>query len=138
MNAEEVAAVIELALPLRPPRFEPETAPRVKVTAIEDYMLESAYTHAELEEAHHWLSKVVEQCADEIAEITGYEACLPSKPRDRITRDDIIAAKRIVRQEPFLAGAEAKRLRATVLRQVARFEYEQTTLSRVYSLISGS
>jgi hypothetical protein len=138
VTIEEINALIARVLPMRPPKFEADTNGREKVSRLEDYLLETAYAHAELEEALHWLSKVVERCQDEIAEITGYEVALPSKPQARITRDDVIAAKRKTKPQPFLAGAEAKHLRETVLRQIGRFEFEKDVVSRAYTMISGS
>jgi hypothetical protein len=140
VNVEEINAVIDRALTARPPKWEDErTPPRVKVSELEDYLMASAYLAAELEAAHHWLSKAIDDATDVIAEMHGYEALLPSKPRDRITAADHLAAKREANPDPFLAGAEAKRLRATVLRQIDRLKFEaQWVISRSYSMISGS
>jgi hypothetical protein len=139
VNGEEIAALVERVVALRPPKFEPGTAPRVKVSALEDYLMDGSYVAAELEEAHHWLSLTIERCTEVIAEMQGYEALLPPKARDRITAADHLAAKREANPDPFLAGAEAKRLRATVLRQIDRLKFEaQWVISRSYSMISGS
>lgn len=137
MTDEEIQAVIDRALPMRPPRFEADVSPRTKIGELENYMLDSAFMHAELEEALHWLNKVIESCRDQIETMTGYEACLPPKPQGRITRDDVLKAKRLTMPEPFLAGAAARSLRETVLRQIARFEFEKDVVSRAYTLISG-
>lgn len=138
MTIEEIEAVLAAALPLRVPRFPPDERPRTKVSALEDYMLTLAYHHGELEEALHWLDAVIARLSEKIGAMTGFEAALPSKPRDRITEADRNSAKRRLDPATFAAGARAKELRTSVLRQIARFEFDQTVVSRAYSLISGS
>jgi hypothetical protein len=131
---EELKGALARALPMRPPRFEPGTAPRVKVSAIEDYMLEAAYMHSELEEAYHWLSLLVEHFKAKVEAVEGYQVALPG---GRYTQRDVLAAKRKVAPEVFAAGAEARQLRDSIQRQIARFEWENTTISRAYTIITG-
>jgi hypothetical protein len=135
---EELQDVLHRALPMRPPKFEPGTSGREKVSAIEDYLLESAYIHAELEEALHWLTALVEHFKEQIDAMQGWEVGLPSKPRDKITRQDVLTAKRKLNPTPFEIGGDARRTRDSVLRQIARFEYDTTVISRAYSVISGA
>lgn len=144
MDVEDIKAALHTALPMRPPRFRPEEgaiAPSggQKAAALEDYLLESAFVRAELEEALHWLDSLVAHFKAQVEQMTGYEALLPRKPQDRITQTDINTAKRGLNPVIFDAGAEAKQLRASVLRQIERFEFEaQWVVSRAYSMISGS
>jgi hypothetical protein len=134
---EEIKLALTDSLPLRPPRFAHDTPGRQKVSELEDYLLESAYRHAELEEALHWTMALIEHFKEKIENITGYEIALPRKPRDRITQADINAAKRTVDGTSFELGAEMKQLRDSILRQIARFEFEKEVVSRAYSFITG-
>ena len=138
MNIEEIKGALAEALPLRPPTFNGE-GPREKIGALEDYLLGSAVVAAELEEALHWLDALVTHFAAQIDQISGYEVALPRKTRDRMTKDDILAAKRVVDPTSFDAGAEAKQLRVSVLRQIERLRFEeQYVVSRAYTMIAGA
>lgn len=137
MDLDSIRAVIAEAVTMRPPKFEEGMAPSAKVGALEDSMMGSAYMHAELEEALHWLDHTIARLKQQIEQMTGYEVALPRKPRDRITQADVLRAKRTVDRPTFDAGAEAKQLRESILRQIGRFEWESVVLSRVYTLLSG-
>lgn len=140
MTIEEIKAALATALPMRPPKWEKDDPPRgpEKVELLENYLLDSAYARAELEEALHWLDSLVAHFVGQVEQITGYEALLPSKPSSRITQQDVNAAKRKVSPTIFDAGAEARQLRTSVERQIKRFEFEeQWVLSRAYTMISG-
>jgi hypothetical protein len=142
MELEEIRSVIGQALRTRPPKFTPNgdrpAPPAAKVSAFEDYLLETAYLGAELEEALFWLDKLVAHFTEKIDHLTGFEVALPRKPKDRITQADILLAKRTTDPVAFDAGAEAKALRVSALRQIDRFRFEaQWTISRTYTMISG-
>jgi hypothetical protein len=138
MDIAEIRAALTAALVMRPPMFMDGEGPREKVAALEDYLLSSAYVAAGLEEALHWLSALGAHFAAQVDQITGYEVALPRKTRDRITKDDILLAKRVVDPATFEAGIEAKALRASVLRQIERLRFEeQYVISRYYTMVTG-
>lgn len=138
MDIEAIEAALSVALPLRPPRFGPDDAARLKVGRLEDYLLESAYAHAELEEALHWLEALVGELKARVEEMTGWQVALPSGKRgERATQQDVLRAKRQLDPVTFDAGARARQLRESVRRQIARFEFEERVVSRAYTLISG-
>lgn len=127
------------ALKLRPPVFESDLPGRSKVSELEDYLLSTAWLRAELEEALHWVDLLMANIKAQVEEITGYEVLLPAKSRDRITQQDIVAAKRRTVPEVFEMGAEVKQLRVSIVRQIDRFEHEaQWVISRAYTMVSGS
>lgn len=131
------------AMRARPPKFptnsDRPTPPAVKVSALEEYLFETAYLGAELEEVLFALEGLVTYFADQIDRMTGYEMALPRKPKDRITQADITTAKRTTDPVSFDAAAEAKAMRGGVQRQIERFRFEaQYVVSRGYSMISGS
>jgi hypothetical protein len=138
MRLEQIEQALSGALVMRPPKFGPDVAPAVKISALEDYLLASAWQHAELEEALHWAAALVEHLRLAIERMTGFEVALPAGKRaDRITDRDVLAAKRALDPATFEAGARAKALRESIARQIARFEYETGVISRAYTLISG-
>jgi len=137
-DIDQIRQAVHDAVKLRPPKFEEGEHPRNKVTAFEDYLLQSAWTRAELEECVFWLDATIAQLKAKVEQMTGYEALLPRKPQDRITQADIVTAKQKMDGPTFEAGAEAKHLREHARRQIARFEFEaQWVISRAYTMISG-
>lgn len=141
MDIEDIKGALNRALQLRPPKWDPRepSPPREKVAKLEDYLLESAYAAAELEESLHWLNSLVAHFTAKVEQITGYEVALPRKPRDRITQADINTAKRTVDPVTFDAGAEVRQLIESTRRQIERLRFEeQWVISRAYSMISGS
>jgi hypothetical protein len=143
MNIEEINRALGMALAMRPPRWAPNGATPVgashKVSQLEDYLMESAYVAADLEEAIFWLEGAIAESGEKIERMTGYEVALPRKTRDRLTQADVLNAKRTVDPDTFGIHDDAKRLRASILRQIERLRFEeQWVISRAYSLISGS
>lgn len=138
MTIEEIEAVVQRAVAMRPPRPREDYPPSQKIADMEDYLLESAFVHAELEEALHDLSALVKHFQGVIDRITGWEVALPNGKRgDRVTQADENRAKRQIDPTSFDAGGRARELRDTVYRQTARFEYEAKVISRAYTLITG-
>lgn len=139
MDADEIKAAVNLALPLRPPTFEEQLPPARKIAELEEYLMSSAFAQAELEEALHWIELLVQHFKDKIEDMRGYEACLPPKQRERLTKDDILRAKRMADPITFELGTEMRQLRATALRQIDRLRFEaQFVISRAYTFIAGS
>lgn len=139
MTIEEIRDVLARALPMRPPTFSDGTLPASrKIETLGDYLLESAYMQAELEEAYHYLSFTVETLKAKVERMEGWEAALPSGS-GRPSQAAVLTAKRIVDPATFEAGAEARQLRDSVKRQIDRFRFEagQGPISRAYTLITG-
>ncbi len=136
MTIEEIEAVLDRALPMRTPRFPPDTAPRVKVAELEDYLMESAYVHGELVSAGYWLDLLIDHFKEQIESMVGWEVALGGQPA-RATKEQVLAAKRQVDPVTFDAGARARRLRDGIRAQISRLEYETQVVSRAYTLISG-
>ena len=139
MDLDQIKGALNSALPLRFPQFEEDESARNKVSAIGDYLLEVAYRRGELEEALLGATRLVEYFKDRIEHMEeGWEAFLPAKAVGKITRADVLTAKRQVAPQFFELGTEARQLKEAILRQIARFEFEETTISRAYTVISGS
>lgn len=138
LDIDGIKGILHNAVRLRPPKWQDPTMTREKIEALENYLLESAYAAAELEECLHWLSAMVAHFKRVIDNMTGYEAALPSKSRDRLTQADINRAKRVVDPVSFDAGAEARHLQESCLRQIERLRFEeQWVISRAYTMITG-
>lgn len=138
MDADEIKAAVNTALPLRPPRWDEHLPPARKIAELEDYLMTTAFAQAELEEARHWIDLLVKHFKKQVDDMTGYEPLLPAKRSERITKDDILQAKRRTDPLAFELGAEMRQLQVTTARQIDRLRFEaQWVVSRAYSLISG-
>jgi hypothetical protein len=136
VTIEEIRATIEKSLPLRIPLFDPDTHPRVKMTALEDYILRTAHMRGELEEALHWAIEIGKQLRLDWDNHYGHQALLTSKA----TQAQVIDAKRRTGAGPVWDGMqEAKALVESLERQIRRLggsDYDAA--SRAYTLMSGS
>lgn len=137
LDLEQIRSVLHEATKLRPPRNTDESR-GLSIAALEDYLLQSAWHHAELEEARQWGRRVRDELLKNWERLQGYEALLPGKPTAKITEADINRAKGLASPELHDAGQEAKRLLEDIGRQIDRFEFEKEVCSRVYTMISGS
>lgn len=140
MDAELIKATLATSLAMRPPKWDPEDPPggAEKVGRLEDYMLQAAWMHAELEECLHNISAAIKLLQKQVDEINGWQVGLPSgTTASRATKAEVLTAKRQLEPDTFDAGAEAKQLRESIYRQINRFEHEEVVLSRAYTLISG-
>lgn len=138
MTLDEIRQTLALALPVRTPTFEHGTPAHQRVAGIEDYMFDAAVHHGSLVEARHWLRHAEDELRRKVDEMQGWEQFMSRRGSGAPTRPEIDRAKRQLDPGLFAAGREVRLLRGSVDDQIARFEFEQSTLSRVYSLISGS
>lgn len=136
MTIEEIEKALSDALSLRSPTFTPDDSSRRKIEALEGYMLQAAQVTGELVEARHWLRLLEVQLADEWETLQGWEVGT-SKPRARLTKQDIHEAKIKVAPAKYAAGRHAKMLRESVIDQINRLEREGDRMSRAYTMISG-
>jgi hypothetical protein len=127
VTIEQIRATIEKSLPLRIPMFDPDTHPRVKMSALEDYILRTAHMRGELEEALHWAIEIGKQLRLDWDNHYGHQA-------------QVIDAKRRTGAGPVWDGMqEAKALVESLERQIRRLggsDYDAA--SRAYTLMSGS
>lgn len=141
MKVEEIREALSEAMALKPPRRRdyPDEGRSAFVSRLEDYLLDTAYVHATLEEARHYLAFARERLLEEWEELAGWEQHLPRKPADRITEADRNRAKAFMYPDRYADGKEARMLLDSIKRQIDRFEWEsQWIISRAYTMISGS
>lgn len=137
MTVAEIEAALARALPMRTPRFDPDTPPRAKISALEDYLMDAAYINGELYEAAHWLNLLVDDYKTQIEQMDGYEVALGKQPA-RATQAEILIAKRKMNPSVFEVATHARQLRDSILAQITRFAGEEKVISRAYTLISGT
>lgn len=135
MTIDEIRDALKAAMPLRVPRFDPNTGAREKVEQIEDYMQTAAFHRGELEEALSWLLALGRQLKTEWDGLVGWEAALPRGSNH--TNAQVDAAKRTVRPDLWDALEEARGLAKDIGRHVHRLEFDHDAESRVYTLITG-
>jgi hypothetical protein len=139
VDLDHIKGALAMAREMRSPKFSPATTAGEKISALEDYLLETAWMQGELEEALFWLDSLVSHYRHKATLITGYEVALPNKRRERITQADINTAKRTVDPETFELGEQVTQLRAQALRQIDRMRFEagQGPISRAYTMVTG-
>lgn len=135
MELAEIHGALHRALPLRVPHWSEQPGGAAKVAALEDYMLLAANHRGELEEALYWAHAAGRRVKDEWDRIEGYEVALGRGDR---TEARVNEAKRTIRPELWDALQEAKRLVEDLGRQIRRLEIDDRTVSRAYTLITGS
>lgn len=139
MTLDEIRTVLSEALIMRVPRFAPDDLPKSRVSALEDYLLASAYQRGALIEARHWLRGLEEKLRQEIAELLGWQAMLPGVTSKAATKAEVQAAKESCAPALFAADRETRKLRGSVDDQIDRLAFEdQFVISRAYSMVSGS
>lgn len=135
MDLAEIRRRLESALPLRIPQFDPNTPPRTKISALEDYVLLCAFHRAELEEALHWCLEAGKKLRVQWDEVMGYEVGLPTRP----TKEQIDSSKRQIAPHIWEGLDEARTLTESIKRQITRLggsDYDAA--SRAYTMLSGS
>lgn len=137
MDLEQIEAVLMVALKLRSPHFAPGHPPRSKIAELEDYLLRSASVNGELVEALHWCREAGVALGDAWEQLEGWEVAL-RRPRAKATRQEIQAAKMRTSPQLYEAGRKARRLRESLVDQIARLEREERVVSRAYTMVTGS
>lgn len=138
MDTETMYARLKTAMPLRCPLFNPNVGGREKVEKLEDYLAQTAYHRAELEEALYWAWEAEKVLRVKWDEIEGWQNLLPSRDRAKPTERQKTWAKGQVDPATFGALDRLKTLIAGLERQIKRLELDDKNTSRRYSLLTGS
>lgn len=137
MTLEEIRQKFDEARVIRVPRIDPNTHPRQKIQALEDYLTLTAWHRGELEDALWWLWTAENDLLEQWAGIEGYQEFLPSTAKER-TQEAHKQAKRRVRPELYTSLQLCGRLKEGIGRQIRRLELDDRNVSRTYSLATGS
>src|SRR5436853_5953272 len=137
MTLDEIRAAFDAARVIRIPRFDPNTHGRVKVSALETYINDTAFHRGELEDALWWTWEAERTLRDQWDDVEGYEPFLPSTAKER-TQEAISKAKRRVNPDVYDGLKLCAQLREAIGRQIRRLEKDYDAASRQYSLVTGS
>lgn len=117
--------------PAKPERLDPGT----RVESYEDHMTKSAIYRGELEENLLTVQTSIKGLEDEWDGIEGWQALITeNKPIQK----SIVEAKRKVRPDLYDGIREGKWLADKLRTQVRRLEQDESTVSRLYSMLTGS
>lgn len=129
VTLEEVEARITRAHKTRPPRWGADDRHDEKVETLADYLLSSAHARADLEEARSWLGEALQRFEEQWDDVD------PGPCRTEKERQRQIA---LALPEVAAGRADAKRYLQTIERLVRRFERDEQTTSRIYTLMTGN
>lgn len=140
MNTEEIQKALKDAIEQRVPRIDPNIPMRQRIEAMENYMVETAYHRGQLEEAFYWTDEAYKVLKREWDDIQGWEPFLSKQQRSGSgpTQDAIRLAKKNINRDLHDSIQESKRIMEALGRQIRRLEFDYNTLSRVYTLMTGS
>jgi hypothetical protein len=92
MDEVQMREILRTAMDIRFPRRDPNEHPSTKITALEDYLTDTAVYRGELESALYWAREAEKHMQDEWDEINGWEPLVGKRDTDRA----VVEAKRRV------------------------------------------
>jgi hypothetical protein len=134
MDEVQMREILRTAMDIRFPRRDPNEHPSTKITALEDYLTDTAVYRGELESALYWAREAEKHMQDEWDEINGWEPLVGKRDTDRA----VVEAKRRVNPALYRGLRDAKRLIHDIGRQIRRLEKDFEAVSRDYTLLTGS
>lgn len=137
MELQQIRERLEAATEIKMPRFDPNSAPRDKISGLEDYMNLVSVTRAELEEAMFWSWEAKKLLKDKWDDIEGWEPLLPKRDQQKPSKEAIALAKRKVNGPVYEGYREVNGLMEMIGRQIRRLELDHEAASRIYTLIVG-
>jgi len=135
MTYEEVQEQLHVVSRLRMPEFPEDPPVAEKISALEDYLLETARARGVLEEARLTLEDAYELIDEEWRDVEGYEVYLRGKPK---STQEIDEAKREVNRDLFFSRRRCIKLLRQVGNQTRRLERDDAAASRAYTMLTGS
>jgi hypothetical protein len=124
---------LEMAIRLRLPVFPKNTAPRVKIDALEEYILVSAFWSGEMNEERHALNAHGATLQDQWDLLEGWEMLRHGK-----TDESVNEAKRALRPDLWTSLQATRRRVRALAEEIDRLERDYVRASRIYTLITGS
>jgi hypothetical protein len=131
VTIQEIRRRLEAALPIRVPLFNPNLQGREKVEQLEDYLAQTAWHRAELEEALYWAWETDKPLRETWEGLQGWQNLLPREQRSKPTAKAVAEAKRQIDGATYDALRDLKLL-------IKRLTLDDANTSRRYSLLSGS
>ncbi len=134
MNVEDIDPIIKAASRLRMPVLDPTTNPGLKISKLEEYMLQVAYHRGDLEEAIGWVLEAKHSARRTLDDLVGWDLHL----RGDRTQENVLAAKAKISPEAVAVIRDADYYLERLKRQVNRLERDHDATSRAYTLVTGS
>lgn len=132
-DTEEPRDPLEMAVAMRLPVFPPDTGARVKIDALESYILVSAFWSGEMNEERQVLMAAGATLQDQWDFLEGWEMLRQGK-----TDESINEAKRALRPDLWSQLQATRRRVKALAEEIDRLERDYVKASRVYTLITGS
>lgn len=139
MTTDEIRTTLFRAAALRIPRFDERDTVGGRIGKLENYLLLSAQTGGDLEEARLHAQQALFDLTKLWDDLQGWEIHAPESERAR-TKAAIVEAKRLTDPDLYDSIMEAKWLIARLTEQIQRLRRmgDDQIASRVYSLMAGS
>lgn len=132
MNVEEIRECLYAALPLRIPMYDPHEPLPGKIHLLEEYMRQTAYRRAELEEALHWAWEAKKTLDEMWTGVHGWEPMAGKSP----TQPQIDSAKRVINPDIWSGLVEVRGLMNSLERQIKRLDRDGEVSSRAFSMLT--
>ena len=124
---------LSTSIGLRVPVFDRQTAPGVKISALEEYLLLTAFQQGELaEERLTWLQDRV-PLQDEWDHLEGWEAHRRTRTETAVTQ-----AKRLVAPDLYDKLQDNEWMIKRLSDEIERLENNASRVSRAYAMITGT
>lgn len=134
MDIAEIRTIHHDAAKLRMPRLDPNSNPALKISALEEYILQIAYHRGDLEEAAGWVLEAKHEARRTLDTLQGWEMHV----RGDRTEANVLEAKRKISPDAVAVVKDAEHYVKLLDRQVRRLEHDHEAASRAYTLITGS
>jgi hypothetical protein len=135
LGYKEIQQSIHDVARLRMPQLSDDMSPRVKIEALESYLLETAIARGVLEEGRLTLEDAYEEIDEKWLNLAGWEVHLRGKPKSQVEIDE---AKREVEPDLFYSRRRCRKLLRQVGNQVRRMERDDAACSRIYTMLTGT
>lgn len=141
MDLNDVRTALFTASKLRVPRFDDRDTTGMRVEKLENYLLTSAVTSGDLDEARLYCHQALHDCEFRWRNLGGWEVHLPSRRNGTAnTQKEIVEAKRTADPQLYEEIVELKYLVARLTEQINRLHKlaDDQVVSRIYTMMAGS
>lgn len=134
MDIPQIEEYITTASALRMPRLDPNSNPQLRISGLEEYLLQTAYHRGDLEEAMGWVMEAKHNARRTLDGLNGWEMHV----RGEQTAENVLAAKRKISPDAVAVFRDADYYMRRIERQIRRLERDHDATSRAFSFITGS
>lgn len=141
MTLNDIRTLLFTSAKLRIPRFEERDNTGMRIGKLEDYLLTSAETSGDLDEARLFCFQTLHDCELRWRNLGGWEIHLPHRKNGTPhSQAQIVEAKRLYDPTLYEEIVEMKFLIARLTEQINRLHKmaDDQVASRIYTLMAGS